>query len=171
MIRYRLKCKKGHEFEGWFSGSAAFDTQAKQGRVRAQPAEPKVSKALMAPASPRSGKPKVVQETSSRRPRAAKARDARVAAHRRAGRRHAQAAGRDRGQVGVCRLALPEEARKIHYEESPARGIRGEATARKPSPCPRRASNSSRCLFLPRTTIDGFAVVRPLLLGFLARYG
>ena len=33
MIRYRLKCRRGHEFEGWFSGSAAFDREAKQGRV------------------------------------------------------------------------------------------------------------------------------------------
>ena len=33
MIRYRLNCRKGHEFEGWFASSAAFDRQAKQGRV------------------------------------------------------------------------------------------------------------------------------------------
>ena len=28
MIRYRLKCKKGHQFEAWFASSAAFDRQA-----------------------------------------------------------------------------------------------------------------------------------------------
>ena len=31
MILYRLKCKKGHEFEGWFASSAAFDKQEKDG--------------------------------------------------------------------------------------------------------------------------------------------
>ena len=29
MILYRLKCKKGHEFEAWFASSAAFDKQEK----------------------------------------------------------------------------------------------------------------------------------------------
>ena len=33
MILYRLKCKKGHEFEAWFASSAAFDTQAKRGQL------------------------------------------------------------------------------------------------------------------------------------------
>ena len=30
MIRYRLKCKKGHEFEAWFASSDAFDKQEKR---------------------------------------------------------------------------------------------------------------------------------------------
>ncbi len=33
MILYRLKCKKGHEFEAWFASSAAFDTQEKRGHA------------------------------------------------------------------------------------------------------------------------------------------
>ena len=33
MIRYRLKCEKRHEFEGWFASSTAFDRQAKRGQV------------------------------------------------------------------------------------------------------------------------------------------
>ena len=28
MIRYNLVCAKGHEFESWFAGSAAYDKQA-----------------------------------------------------------------------------------------------------------------------------------------------
>jgi hypothetical protein len=27
MIRYALQCEKGHEFDGWFSNSDAYDTQ------------------------------------------------------------------------------------------------------------------------------------------------
>jgi len=33
MIRYDLICDKGHEFDGWFSNSEAFETQAKRGFV------------------------------------------------------------------------------------------------------------------------------------------
>ena len=29
MIRYRLKCKKGHQFDAWFASSTAYDRQAK----------------------------------------------------------------------------------------------------------------------------------------------
>ena len=40
MIRYRLKCKKGHEFEAWFASSDAFDKQEKRDRCRARTAAP-----------------------------------------------------------------------------------------------------------------------------------
>ena len=57
MIRYRLKCRRGHEFEGWFSGSAAFDRESKQGRVACPTCgTSKVSKALMAPRIAKGGK-------------------------------------------------------------------------------------------------------------------
>ena len=31
MIRYDLICDKGHDFDGWFRDSAAYDEQAAQG--------------------------------------------------------------------------------------------------------------------------------------------
>ena len=31
MIHYDLQCDKGHAFDGWFSGSDAFDEQQKRG--------------------------------------------------------------------------------------------------------------------------------------------
>jgi len=30
MIKYDLKCKNGHEFEGWFSNSSDYDAQRKK---------------------------------------------------------------------------------------------------------------------------------------------
>ena len=33
MIHYTLRCDDGHEFDGWFKDSAAFDKQAKRGYV------------------------------------------------------------------------------------------------------------------------------------------
>src|SRR5260370_24547319 len=50
MIRYTLVCNKRHEFESWFTNSAAYDKQAKRGLV-ACPAcgSVKVEKAMMTP--------------------------------------------------------------------------------------------------------------------------
>ena len=33
MIRYRLRCEKRHEFDGWFASGAAFDRQVKRGLI------------------------------------------------------------------------------------------------------------------------------------------
>ena len=51
MIRYALKCKKDHSFEGWFRDSAAYDAQSKK-KLIACPicGSAKVAKAPMAPA-------------------------------------------------------------------------------------------------------------------------
>jgi hypothetical protein len=50
MIRYTLVCAKGHEFESWFAGSAAYDKQATRGLVECPVCgSNRVEKALMAP--------------------------------------------------------------------------------------------------------------------------
>ena len=51
MIHYQLRCDKGHEFDGWFRDSAAFDAQAGRGLI-ACPAcgAANVTRAMMAPA-------------------------------------------------------------------------------------------------------------------------
>ena len=131
MIRYRLNCRKGHQFEGWFASSTAFDRQAKQGRVTCPACgTSKVSKALMAPSIAKSsGKPK--RRTKSEQPTAvaAKPDTQRVAAHKElaAAMRKLRAEVEAKSEYVGSRFS--EEARKIHYEESPARGIHGEATA------------------------------------------
>ena len=57
MIRYTLSCERGHEFESWFDGSAAYDKQAKRGLVECPLCgSAKVEKALMTPRLARSGK-------------------------------------------------------------------------------------------------------------------
>ena len=50
MIHYALLCAAGHEFDGWFPGSVAFDRQA-EGGLLACPvcAGRQVSRAMMAP--------------------------------------------------------------------------------------------------------------------------
>jgi hypothetical protein len=51
MLRYSLICQDGHEFEGWFRDSAAYETQASRGLLScALCGSDKVGKAVMAPA-------------------------------------------------------------------------------------------------------------------------
>jgi hypothetical protein len=131
MIRYRLNCGKGHEFEGWFASGAAFDRQAKHGRVTCPTCgTSKVSKALMAPSIGKSGKANRRTKTDDpARKDQAKRETQRVAAHGElaAAMRKLRAEIEARSEYVGSRF--PEEARKIHYEEAPPRGIHGEATA------------------------------------------
>ena len=58
MIRYTLVCNKRHEFESWFTNSAAYDKQAKRGLVTCPLCgSAKVEKALMTPKLARADTP------------------------------------------------------------------------------------------------------------------
>jgi hypothetical protein len=62
MIKYALVCEKDHEFESWFPGSDAFETQLKRGLVDCPfCGSIKVSKALMAPSVSTSRKQEAAQ--------------------------------------------------------------------------------------------------------------
>ena len=51
MIHYQLHCDDGHQFDGWFTDSSAFETLAKRGLVECPSCGgTKVSRALMTPA-------------------------------------------------------------------------------------------------------------------------
>ena len=142
MIHYTLQCAKGHSFEGWFQSSDAFDKQAKKKLVACPKCGSiKVERGLMVP-SVVTGRKK--DETRARR-RAA------VAAASAAVREETGAAAAEKTLVAdpeqrqILRelkklrdavLAkseyvgprFAEEARRIHNEETPARGIHGEAS-------------------------------------------
>lgn len=118
MIRFALTCAAGHEFEGWFASSAAFDQQ----RAAAELACPicgdtSVDKAIMAPAVSRS---RASEPASSERPSPEQI--ARFLAMARALREYVE---RNFEHVGS---RFPEEARKIHLGEAEARDIYGEAS-------------------------------------------
>ena len=56
MIHYQLRCAGGHDFDGWFRDSAAFDAQAGAGFVECPTCGgTEVTKRLMAPAIPKKG--------------------------------------------------------------------------------------------------------------------
>ena len=50
MIRYSLRCERGHAFESWFQSSAAYESQEKRKLVSCPACgSAKVEKAIMAP--------------------------------------------------------------------------------------------------------------------------
>ena len=115
MIAYNLCCHKGHEFEGWFRDSAAFDKQAAAGQLSCPSCNSaRVEKAIMAPA---------VSGTGKSRKAGLDARQMRqfVTGLRKYVQDNADYVGPN----------FAEEARKIHYGETPDRHIYGEATVQE----------------------------------------
>ncbi|MDE2444588.1 MAG: DUF1178 family protein [Alphaproteobacteria bacterium] len=123
MIHYDLVCDQGHAFDGWFSNSAAYDKQARAGLVACTHcSSTKVEKQIMAPGIP---------SKSNRKPEAtqrmvagpADPRLAQMMQLMRDYRKHVESNAENVGNK------FAEEARKIHYNETEARGIYGNATA------------------------------------------
>lgn len=116
MIVYNLRCERSHEFEGWFKDSAAFDSQAAEGKLVCPVCETrKVDKALMAPAVAGTKKREVSSPAELKRMRQF------VTGLRKYVQEHAEYVG----------PRFPEEARKIHYGETEERHIYGEATIKE----------------------------------------
>jgi hypothetical protein len=114
VITYALRCHKGHEFEGWFRDSAAFDQQSSSGHLSCPSCNSvKIEKAIMAPA---------VAGTKKTVARKADSKQARQFA---TGLRKFVQQNAD--YVGPN---FAEEARKIHYGETTERHIYGEASQR-----------------------------------------
>ncbi len=113
MIVYNLRCKSGHEFEGWFRDSAAYDWQEREGKLLCPTCNTrKVEKAIMAPAV-----------ATGEGPPAASAPDPRQMQQFMTGLRKYVIENAE--YVGP---KFAEEARKIHYGETNDRHIYGETT-------------------------------------------
>lgn len=116
MIRFSLVCDKDHEFEAWFRSNDDFDTQSKRGFVECPACgSKKVGKALMAP-SVSTGRKK--EQIALAMGEAQKQALAQLKAM----------AGKVRENADYVGDKFAEEARKIHFGETEARGIYGEAT-------------------------------------------
>jgi len=119
MIKFALKCSRGHAFEGWFPDGADFDAQSERGQIECpQCQSTEVVKAPMAPAVlAQRQTPTSQSSTSSGGDEARQVRDA-----MRALRKQIEANTQDVGKE------FPEEAREIHAGRAPERAIRGQAT-------------------------------------------
>lgn len=119
MIRYSLTCRMGHEFEGWFAGSSAFETQQAKGGIACPTCgSTEVDKALMAPAVATSRTKDSVRLAAN-----VPDQQQEMAAALRKLRRHLT---ENADYVGP---KFAEEARRIHYNEAEKRGIYGEASS------------------------------------------
>ncbi|HEY5819274.1 MAG TPA: DUF1178 family protein [Mesorhizobium sp.] len=115
MIRFSLHCDNAHEFEGWFRSSDDYETQRKRGFVECpECSSNKVDKALMAPAVSTARKQEKMALAMGDHQR-------RVLAEMKA--------LTEKMKEGADYVGdkFAEEARKIHYGETEARGIYGEA--------------------------------------------
>ena len=126
MIVFDLLCTEGHRFEGWFGSSREFASQRRRGLVSCPSCGSTSVKRV--PSATRINTGAEPKELPA--PQAAK--------------RDPQLAGRDplaMAQVLYSRMLdeiltktenvgsdFPAEARRIHYDQAPARPIRGEAT-------------------------------------------
>jgi len=133
VIRYALICEGGHEFESWFSNSAAYDKQVKRKLVTCPICDSvKVEKAIMAPRLARKDKstsmPEPVEAPSLPVPAAPTTpvmispQEREFRAKLKELRDHLTANSDNVGKK------FPEEARKMHYGEIEHRSIYGEAS-------------------------------------------
>src|SRR5271157_5577094 len=116
MIVYDLICAHQHRFEGWFESAGDYARQREQSVIRCP----------------------VCDDAAIERRPTANIRVGRGAVPAEAHKEVAVAGGDGEALKLVRRLiaqtenvgrAFPEEARKIHYDEAPKRGIRGQATS------------------------------------------
>ncbi len=114
-----MACAKGHEFEGWFKDSAAYDSQESGGTLACPMCgDAHVRKAIMAPSVKTS-----VTKAKGQAPASSPAADEKKLRQFVAGYRKFIKDNSD--YVGP---QFPEEARKIHYGETEERPIYGESS-------------------------------------------
>lgn len=117
MIRYSLVCENGHPFEGWFSESGDFDRQVQTGFLTCPTCNSAaISKSLMAPS------------VSTARKKEAKQQMAMDLARQEVMAKLKETVANIRANAEDVGEKFPEEARKIHYGETDARGIIGQAS-------------------------------------------
>lgn len=120
MIKYSLRCAQDHRFEGWFSSSSDFDRQKDEALLECPVCgSSDVSKALMAPAIVKGG------VSASK---ATSAMEAISQEWNEVARRAKDYVEKNFENVGK---QFPEEARRIHYGETDAKPIFGEATPKE----------------------------------------
>jgi len=137
MIRYTLVCNKRHEFESWFTNSAAYDKQAKRGLVTCPLCgSAKVEKTMMTPRLARTDTRSAQEVVPAKPPAAAEATPtppptpvAMISPQEQEFRQKLREL-RDHLVQNADNVGprFPEEARKMHYGEAEHRSIYGIAS-------------------------------------------
>ena len=158
MIHYDLRCGAGHEFDGWFKDSAAFERQAGAGFVECPVCGgTEVSKRLMAPAIPKKGRTRGKEVPPPPAPAAPAGPPPTAATQAAAGPVPAQLVAllqRMRTEVerncDYVGKEFAEEARRMHQGESDRRGIYGEATEAEAEALKEEGIEVARIPWVPR---------------------
>lgn len=159
MILYRLRCRKGHEFESWFKDSKAYERQEKRSLIGCPTCgDSKVERAIMAPRIGKAGKKADIELPAA----PAEAQPAPPTPE------HQQMAALARKMPKELREALlkvraevekncehvgdkfAEEARKIHYGESDKRGIYGQTSEEEAEALADEGIEFGRLPWIPR---------------------
>jgi hypothetical protein len=131
MIRYQLNCAEGHTFEAWFSSSKGYDAQVRRKQVMCPVCgTSEVKKAIMSPRVARKGrKQRPVSDEAPAAPLPARQPQHMLnGEQRKLLNQMRQLRDEMLAKSDYVGPRFAEEARRIHNEEAPARGIHGEAT-------------------------------------------
>ena len=144
MILYQLRCGKDHEFEAWFKDGQTCDRQLSRKNVECPfCGTRKVAKALMAP---RIG---AAEKSVAENPANAQQGMSVMAS---AMRQHLQEIrSKIEENCDYVGEKFTDEARKIHYGETEARGIYGEATDNQHQELVEEGIEVARVPWLPRS--------------------
>ena len=164
MIVFDLKCRNGHVFEAWFNSAEVFEGLRKAGHVScAVCGTRKVDKALAAPRiSTRKGKKSGEKPMPAEQAAAPATSPAGLSGPGHYGNDPAAAKAAElMKQLSELRVQIekncdyvgkkfPEEARKIHYGETPKRNIYGEASDMEARALQEEGVEFSRIPWTPR---------------------
>lgn len=116
MIVLNVLCEAGHRFEGWFASTEAFHSQAQRHLVNCPQCQ--TSQVSLLPSAPHVRRSTAAESRPVESPEQVPAIAAQLY-------QALAEAARKAENVGE---RFPEEARRIHYGEAPARSIRGVAS-------------------------------------------
>jgi hypothetical protein len=133
MIRYNLRCAKGHSFESWFQSSAAYESQEKRKLVNCPACgSVKVERAIMAPQivskKGRENPAPVAAEAASTEVAATESTPLLMAQERELRAKIKELRDHITKNADNVGERFPNEARKMHYGDIEHRPIYGEAS-------------------------------------------
>lgn len=163
MILYRLRCRKGHEFESWFKDSKAYERQEKRSLIGCPACgDSKVERAIMAPRIGKGSRETEIEvpaaPTQAPEPAPAAAptpeQQQMAALTRKMPKELREALLKVRAEVEKnCEHVgdkFAEEARKIHYGESDKRGIYGQTSEEEAEALADEGIEFGRLPWIPR---------------------
>jgi len=130
MIRYNLRCEKGHTFESWFQSSAAYESQEKRKLVSCPACgSAKVERAIMAPRIvSKKGRDRVPQAPAAEVAASSESTPLLMAQERELRAKIKELRDHIVKNADNVGERFPNEARKMHYGDIEHRPIYGEAS-------------------------------------------